>query len=47
MFHHLFNLTLQQELLVIEMKEFRNFCQQMFDFSILFAFENIYNKKSL
>ena len=36
-----FNLTLQQELLFIEMNEVRNFYQQMSDFSVTFAFENI------
>ena len=32
---------MQQELLVIEMNEVRNFYQQLSDFSITFAFENI------
>ena len=37
----LFNLTLQQVLLVIELDEVRNFCEQMWDFSITFTFGNI------
>ena len=37
----LFNLTLQQVLLVIELNKVRHFCQQMLGFSIPFAFENI------
>ena len=37
----IFSLTLQQVLLVIELNEVRNFCQQMSDFSITFVFENI------
>ena len=37
----IFNLTLQQVLLVIELDEVRNFCEQMWDFSITFAFGNI------
>ena len=32
---------MQQELLFIEMNEVRNFYQQMSDFSVTFAFENI------
>ena len=36
-----FNLTLQQVLLVIELNELRNFYQQMSDFFIPFAVENI------
>ena len=37
----IFNLTLQQVFLVIELNEVKNFCQQMSDFSSRFTFENI------
>ena len=40
----IFNLTLQQVLLVIELKEVRNFCQQISGFSIPLIFENISQK---
>ena len=43
----MFNLTLQEVLLAVELSEVRNICQQMCDFSIPFALENIYNKNSL
>ena len=46
-FYHfiiIFNLILQQVLLVIELKEVRNFCQQISGFSIPFIFENISQK---
>ena len=36
----IFKLTLQQMLLVIEWNEVKNFCQQMCNFAITFAFEN-------
>ena len=37
----IFNLALHQVLLVIELNEVRNFCQQISDFCITFVFENI------
>ena len=40
----IFNLTLQQVLLVIELNYIRNFCPQIFDFSIPYKFENLYQK---
>ena len=40
----IFNFTLQEVLLVIELKEVGNCCQQMSDFSIPFAIEKIYQK---
>ena len=37
----MFNLTLQQVILVIELKEVRNFCHRMSGFPIPFAFDKI------